>query len=124
MILPTIIRTSEEAIHTVPPMYREVSFSLGGQMADHDQSFNSVSPSGIATGIILGIGRSVAETAASDINRWLTLQMPTSLFSPARTDGSALFIFWLVKESLWRKLLLLLRFNYPYSANNIGANYW
>jgi phosphate transport system permease protein len=86
MILPTIIRTSEEAIRTVPPMYREVSFSLGGTKW---QTMTKVLiPSalpGIATGIILGIGRSVAETAAIILTAGSALQMPTSLFSPART---------------------------------------
>ena len=86
MILPTIIRTSEEAIRTVPPMYREVSFSLGGTKW---QTMTKVLiPSalpGIATGIILGIGRCVAETAAIILTAGSALQMPTSLFSPART---------------------------------------
>jgi len=65
MILPTIIRTAEEAIHTVPQSYREVSFSLG---ATKWQTISRVVfPSalrGIATGVILSIGRCVAETAA------------------------------------------------------------
>jgi len=86
MILPTIIRTSEEAIRTVPPMYREVSFSLGGTKW---QTMTKVLiPSalpGIATGIILGIGRCVAETAAIILTAGSALQMPTSIFSPART---------------------------------------
>ena len=86
MILPTIIRTSEEAIRTVPPMYREVSFSLGGTKW---QTMTKVLiPSalpGISTGIILGIGRCVAETAAIILTAGSALQMPTSLFSPART---------------------------------------
>ena len=65
MILPTIIRTSEEAIITVPKSYREVSFSLG---ATKWQTISRVVfPSalrGIANGIILSVGRCVAETAA------------------------------------------------------------
>ena len=65
MILPTIIRTSEEAIKTVPVTYRETSFSLG---ATKWQTVSKVVfPSamrGIVNGVILGIGRCVAETAA------------------------------------------------------------
>ena len=65
MILPTIIRTSEEAIRTVPKIYREVSFSLG---ATKWQTISRVIfPSairGIVNGIILSVGRCVAETAA------------------------------------------------------------
>ncbi len=93
MILPTIIRTSEEAIRTVPPMYREVSFSLGG--TKWQTMIKILIPSalpGIATGIILGIGRSVAETAAVILTAGSALQMPTSLFSPARTMAVHFYI--------------------------------
>jgi phosphate transport system permease protein len=65
MILQTIIRTSEEAIRTVSYQYREVSFSLGG--TKWQTITKAVFPSairGIAVGVILGIGRCVAETAA------------------------------------------------------------
>jgi phosphate transport system permease protein len=93
MILPTIIRTSEEAIRTVPPMYREVSVSLGG--TKWQTMIKILIPSalpGIATGIILGIGRSVAETAAVILTAGSALQMPTSLFSPARTMAVHFYI--------------------------------
>ena len=93
MILPTIIRTSEEAIRTVPTMYREVSFSLGG--TKWQTMIKVLIPSalpGIATGIILGIGRCVAETAAVILTAGSALQMPTSLFSPARTMAVHFYI--------------------------------
>ncbi len=93
MILPTIIRTSEEAIHTVSPTYREVSFSLGG--TKWQTMIKVLIPSalpGIATGIILGIGRCVAETAAVILTAGSALQMPTSLFSPARTMAVHFYI--------------------------------
>ena len=93
MILPTIIRTSEEAIRTVPPMYREVSFSLGG--TKWQTMIKVLIPSalpGIATGIILGIWRCVAETAAVILTAGSALQMPTSLFSPARTMAVHFYI--------------------------------
>jgi len=86
MILPTIIRTSEEAIRTVPDAYREVSFSLGATKWQTIRK--TVFPSalrGITNGIILSIGRSVAETAAVMLTAGSALRMPTSLFSPART---------------------------------------
>ena len=65
MILPTIIRTSEEAIRTVPQSYRETSFSLGGTKWQTISKvvFPSALP-GISNGIILSVGRCVAETAA------------------------------------------------------------
>ena len=93
MILPTIIRTSEEAILAVHPMYREVSFSLGG--TKWQTMIKVLIPSalpGISTGIILGIGRSVAETAAVILTAGSALQMPTSLFSPARTMAVHFYI--------------------------------
>lgn len=86
MILPTTIRTSEEAIRTVPKMYREVSYSLGG--TKWQTITRIVIPSalpGIATGVILGMGRCVAETAAVILTVGSALRIPTSLFSPART---------------------------------------
>lgn len=86
MILPTIIRTSEEAIQTIPSGYRETSFSLGA--TKWQTIYKVVFPSairGIANGIILSIGRSVAETAAIVLTAGSSLRMPISLFSPART---------------------------------------
>jgi phosphate transport system permease protein len=99
MILPTIIRTSEEAIRTVPPMYREVSFSLGG--TKWQTMIKVLIPSalpGISTGIILGIGRCVAETAAVILTAGSALRMPTSIFSPART--MAVHFYILVREGI------------------------
>lgn len=86
MILPTIIRTSEEAILSVPKIYREVSFSLG---ATKWQTIRlAVTPSavrGIANGVILSVGRCVAETAAITLTAGSALRMAESIFSPART---------------------------------------
>ncbi len=65
MILPLIMRTSEEALLSVPDPYREASFGLGaGKLRT---IFRIVLPSaipGILSGIILGTGRVVGETAA------------------------------------------------------------
>lgn len=65
MILPLIIRTTEEALIAVPDMYREASFGLGaGRLRT---VFRAVLPSavpGILAGIILAVGRIVGETAA------------------------------------------------------------
>ncbi len=93
MILPTIIRTSEEAIRTVPAPFRDVSFSLGG--TKWQTIVRAVFPSalpGIAVGVILGIGRCVAETAAVILTAGSALRMPTSLFSPARTMAVHFYI--------------------------------
>jgi phosphate transport system permease protein len=99
MILPTIIRTSEEAIRSVPGAYRDVSFSLG---ATRWQTVTrAVLPSalpGITTGIILGIGRSVGETAAVILTAGSALRMPTSIFSPTRT--MAVHFYVLAREGI------------------------
>ena len=86
MILPTIIRTSEEAIRTVPSSYRETSSSLGA--TKWQTIYKVVLPAaiqGIVNGIILSIGRSVAETAAVVLTAGSSLRMPDSVFSPVRT---------------------------------------
>jgi phosphate transport system permease protein len=93
MILPTIIRTSEEAIRTVPAPFRDVSFSLGG--TKWQTIVRAVFPSalpGIAVGVILGIGRCVAETAAVILTAGSALRMPISLFSPVRTMAVHFYI--------------------------------
>jgi phosphate transport system permease protein len=99
MILPTIIRTSEEAIRTVPYLYREVGFSLGGtkwQIITR-AVFPSALP-GIANGIILSIGRCVAETAAVVLTAGSALRIPSSLFSPTRT--MAVHFYILAREGI------------------------
>jgi len=99
MILPTIIRTSEEAIRAVPYSYREVSYSLGG--TKWQTIVKSVFPSaiqGIVNGIILGVGRCVAETAAVMLTAGGTLRMASSLFSPTRT--MAVHFYILAREGI------------------------
>ncbi|HEQ72385.1 MAG TPA: phosphate ABC transporter permease PstA, partial [Spirochaetia bacterium] len=65
MILPTIIRTTEEALKAVPRSYREESLALGATLWQTVRRviLPAASP-GILTGIILGVGRAVGETAA------------------------------------------------------------
>lgn len=99
MILPTIIRTSEEAIRTVPQLYREVGFSLGA--TKWQAITRTVLPSalpGIVNGVILSIGRCVAETAAVILTAGSALRMPTSLFSPTRT--MAVHFYILAREGI------------------------
>lgn len=99
MILPTIIRTSEEAIRTVPELYREVGFSLGS--TKWQAITRTVLPSalpGIVNGVILSIGRCVAETAAVILTAGSALRMPTSLFAPTRT--MAVHFYILAREGI------------------------
>jgi phosphate transport system permease protein len=99
MILPTIIRTSEEAIKSVPYSYREVSYSLG--TTRWQMVTKVVLPSalpGIVTGIILSIGRSIGETAAVIFTAGSALRLPTSLFSSSRT--MAVHFYILAREGI------------------------
>ncbi|MFZ5644216.1 MAG: phosphate ABC transporter permease PstA [Bacillota bacterium] len=86
MILPTIIRTTEEAIKSVPQIYREGSLALGA--TKWQTIYKIVLPAalpGIVTGIILGIGRAVGETAAVLLTAGSSLNLPTSIMDPARS---------------------------------------
>ncbi len=99
MILPTIIRTSEEAIRAVPATFRQVSFSLGAtrwQMVTR-----VVLPAalpGIVTGVILSVGRSIGETAAVIFTAGSALHIPTSVFSSSRT--MAVHFYILAREGI------------------------
>jgi phosphate transport system permease protein len=93
MLLPTIIRTSEEAIKSVPPGYRTVGFSLGS--TKWQTVTRVVLPSalpGIVTGIVLSVGRSIGETAATIFTAGSALRMPTSIFSSTRTMSVHFYI--------------------------------
>jgi len=99
MILPTIIRTSEEAIRAVPKSYREVSFSLG---ATSWQTVKKVilpnALPGIVTGIMLSVGRSIGETAAVIFTAGSSLRIPDSLFDSTRT--MAVHFYILAREGI------------------------
>ncbi|MGI6093969.1 MAG: phosphate ABC transporter permease PstA [Lachnospiraceae bacterium] len=86
MVLPVIMRTTEEALLAVPDMYREASFELGaGRLRT---IFVVILPSaipGIFSGIILAIGRIVGETAALMYTAGTVADIPSSVFSSART---------------------------------------
>ena len=88
MTLPTVIRTSEEALRAVPAGYREVSLSLG---ASQWQTIRKVvlpaALPGILTGLILGLGRAIGETAAVIFTAGSSLprEIPTSLLEGTRT---------------------------------------
>ena len=86
MILPLIMRTTEEALLLVPDSYREGSFGLGaGRLRT---VFRIVLPSavpGILAGVILGIGRIVGESAALIFTAGTVAEVATSLGDSART---------------------------------------
>ena len=86
MILPLIMRTTEEALLSVPDSYREGSFGLGaGKLRT---VFYIVLPSavpGILAGVILAIGRIVGETAALIYTAGSVAQVPSSVLGSGRT---------------------------------------
>jgi len=86
MILPLIIRSSEEALKAVPDTYREGAFGLGaGKLRT---VFRIILPSampGILAGIILSIGRIVGETAALIYTAGTVAQIPMDPMQSART---------------------------------------
>ena len=93
LILPTIISATEEALKAIPYSFREVSYSLGG--TKWQTVTRAVIPSalpGIFTGIILGICRSIEETAVVILTAGSSLLIPTSLFSPVRTMSVHFYI--------------------------------
>lgn len=86
MILPLILRTTEEALKAVPDLYREGSFGLGaGRLRT---VFRIVLPSavpGILAGVILAIGRIVGETAALIYTSGTVAGVPDTLMGSGRT---------------------------------------
>lgn len=100
MILPLIIRTTEEALKSVPNTYREGSFGLGaGKLRT---VFRIVLPSavpGILAGIILAIGRIVGETAALIYTAGTMANVPSSLMGSGRT--LAVHMYNLSSEALY-----------------------
>lgn len=91
MILPTIIRTTEEAILSVPLSYQEGALALGaGRLR---VIFNIILPSampGILTAIILAMGRIVGESAALVFTLGMAYFMPSSLFGHIMQSGRTL----------------------------------
>lgn len=99
MILPTMIRSTEESLKTVPNAYREGSLSLGA--TKWQTVVKVVLPcckSGVLTGLILGIGRAVGETAAVMLTVGGSMRLPVSVFDSTRT--MALHLYMLASEGL------------------------
>jgi phosphate transport system permease protein len=99
MILPTVVRTSEEALRSVPKEIRDGSLALGATKLQ--TIFRVVLPSaapGILTGMILGIGRAVGETAALLYTMGSNLALLRSLNSPIRVLSVHLYL--LVRETI------------------------
>lgn len=100
MILPLIMRTTEEALKSVPDSYREGSFGLGaGKLRT---VFRIVLPSavpGILAGVILAVGRIVGETAALIYTAGSVADVPSSVMGSGRT--LAVHMYNLASEGLY-----------------------
>lgn len=100
MILPTMMRTTEEALLGVPDSYREGSFGLGaGRLRT---VFKVVLPSavpGILSGVILSVGRIVGETAALIYTSGTVAGIPKDLMHSGRT--LSVHMYALLSEGLY-----------------------
>ena len=86
IILSTIIRSTEEALKTVPSTYREASLGLGA--TKFQTLYKVILPSaipGILSGVILSIGRVIGESAAILLTAGTVAKMPLTVFDSART---------------------------------------
>lgn len=100
MVLPTILRTTEEALLAVPESYREGSFGLGaGRLRTVRKIVLPSALPGIFAGVILAMGRIVGESAALIYTAGTVAKVPDSLFSSTRT--LAVHMYALSSEGLY-----------------------
>lgn len=93
MVLPTVMRTTEEALLAVPDSYREGSFGLGaGRLRTVLKVVLPPATPGILGGIILSIGRIVGESAALIYTAGTMAQIPGGLFESARTLSVHMYV--------------------------------
>jgi phosphate transport system permease protein len=98
LIIPVIIRTTEDALESVPSGYREGSLALGANR--WETTWKVVLPAafrGISTGILLSAGRIVSETAIFFVTLGGSYRVPHSLMSGGRT--MALHVYYLAMET-------------------------
>jgi len=99
MILPVIIRTTEESLKSIPDSFREGSLALGA--TKFQTIVHVVLPSalpGILTSVILAIGRVIGESAPVLLTVGLTKNMPRSIFESGRT--LTIHLFYLTSEAV------------------------
>lgn len=126
MILPTIVRSTEESLETVPLSYREGSLAVGATR--WQTTVKVVLPccvKGIVTGVILGLGRAIGETAAVILTMGGALRMPVLPLDPGRSMSMHMYI--LASEGISQEktyataaLLILLILIINAAANLIG----
>lgn len=100
MILPLIMRATEEALLAAPNLLREASFGLGaGRLRTIFKIVLPTAMPGILAGIILSIGRIVGETAALIYTAGTVAKVPENLFASGRT--LAIHMYALSSEGLY-----------------------
>lgn len=93
MVLPVILRTTEESLKMVPDSYREGSFGLGaGKLRTISQVVLPSAIPGIVNGVILSIGRIVGESAALIFTAGNIAEVAGSVFSSARTLAVHMYV--------------------------------
>ena len=108
MILPSIINVAETALRAVPKEYEEASLALG---ATHIETIFRVTlpaaRSGVATAIVLGVGRAIGEAMAIIMVSGNVPNMPGSLFTSVRflTTAIASEMSYASVGSLWQQAL-------------------
>jgi phosphate transport system permease protein len=98
LVLPTIIRTTEEALLTVPDDYRRGSLALGA--TKWQTLYKVVLPAslpGIITGIVLSVGRIISETAVFFVTLGGSHRLPNSIMGGGRT--LALHLYYLAMDT-------------------------
>jgi phosphate transport system permease protein len=95
MILPVIMRTTEEALMSVPDSYREGSFGLGaGKLRTIFRIVLPAAMPGILAGVVLSVGRIVGETAALIYTAGSVAQIPANLLGSGRTLSVHMYALW------------------------------
>jgi len=132
MILPTIIRSTEETIKSVPREFKEGSYGLGATKIR--TIFKIILPTaspGILAAMILSIGRVVGETAALILTAGTVLQIPGSMMDSGRTLSVHLYL--LAKEGISFEeafatatvliiTVLLINFSATFLSKKLGNN--
>lgn len=108
MILPSVVSVAETALRAVPREYEEASLALGATRTE--TIFRVCLPaarSGVATAVVLGVGRAIGEAMAIIMVSGNVANMPGSLFAPVRflTTAIASEMSYAPAGSLWRSAL-------------------
>jgi len=116
MVIPLILRSTVEAIRSVPDDYREASLALG--ISKWRTIRHIILPSSsplVLSGIIISIGRSIGETAAVMLTAGYSALVVTSLFQPAASMPNMIFLYYnltikwpVVGEKVYSAALILI----------------